>query len=163
MHQPRLVKLSCRVKILPVAEAFFSPFCLREIVQAWVLFFEREFHWKFEREVLWCLGARLLDPWKIFPAVLFCLRRLLIWALNPLPWLGSERRCVYRRLMLCSLFVYTVFLHTADAWPRPASSERGCADVCELSPAVKGLTRVRGQSTAFEKVLKFRTGVWEEK
>lgn len=97
------------MKILPVAEAFFSSLYLWETVQAQVLFFEREFHWKFEGELLWCLGAAqmLLDPWKIFPAGLSCLRRLLIWKK---PCLGS-RRCIYRRrLMLCP-----VFLHTADA------------------------------------------------
>lgn len=65
--------------------------------------------------------------------------------------------------MLCTVLLYAVFLHTADAWPRAASYwPHSCWSLWALISCAflhwKGRTRLRGQNTAFEQVLKFRTG-----
>lgn len=89
--------------------------------------------------------------------------------LNTFPLVGSEWKYISRRrLMLCAVFLDAVFLHTADAAPHTAGYwAQMCWSLWVLTSCAfllwKGLTRVKGQNTASERVLNFRTGDHEKK
>lgn len=89
------------------------------------------------------------------------------WEINTFHLVGREWKCIRRRrLMLCTVFLYAVFpcaafLHRADVWARTTSYwAQMCWSLGALASCAclhwKGLTRVEGQNTAFEQVLKFR-------
>lgn len=142
------------------------------MLQAWVLISGKKASVKSLKESLVCRSWVGADPCRVFPASLSLrivktiLRRLLIESYILFSWWRVSGN-IYRRLMLCPVFLCAVFLQTAGAWPHTASY---WACMCwSLSPHSmcllywKGLTRVRGQNTAFEQVLKFRTGEHKKK
>lgn len=174
MHQS-----SCHAEctFFPLKKLFSAHFAFGKQSRLGVLFFEKEFHWKVWRRVSLVFRTWVNTPWSL--QNISC-RPLLQdsenntheafhGGLNTFPLVGSEWKYIYRRrLMLCAVFLDAVFLHRADAGPHTAGYwARMCWILWVLTSCAfllwKGLTRVKGQNTAFEQVLNFRTGDHKKK